>query len=281
MEKASWILGGKLGEGVSSHVYKVMNVKDGKWYAVKLSKGQKLIKTLKREAEILSSINNPNVITYIDSFYCKVNGKSLFEEDENEGDSDQSFALVLEACGKDFEKIFITGLVSRELALKIFKGVGLGCSYLNDNGIIHGDIKLANMIVCNEGAKITDLGLYRRIGQTYKSFSGTPFYMAPEIWTGKNYTVLTDAWAFGVAMYKALFGKFPFNAMKKTDPRYPTLTPEELKFGGISRCIVSDPVVFPFNPFSESLKTLLELLLQKDPAKRITIGEALKNPFFA
>lgn len=279
-----WILGSKLGEGVSSNVYKTLNVKDGKKYAVKISKEEKFIKNLKREADLLKTIKNPYVITYVDSFYCDVKDIEIDGEMKKTfvpvEEISKTFALILELCTDSVGEYFAPkNIVSLADIRKTFKKIGLGCAYLNDNGIIHGDIKLENMIFCNGDSKITDLGLFKHVDREYTTYSGTPYYTAPEIWTDKHYSILTDSWAFGVAIYRVYFSKFPFNAVRKNDPRYASLTPEELKFAGVPRSVISDSLTFPFTPPTE-LKNLLESLMTKDPAERITIKDALNTPFF-
>uniref|UniRef100_A0A1B8Y544 Protein kinase domain-containing protein n=1 Tax=Xenopus tropicalis TaxID=8364 RepID=A0A1B8Y544_XENTR len=116
----------------------------------------------------------------------------------------------------------------------------LGLKFLHDRNIAHRDIKLENVLLDRDGyAKLTDFGISKEgigFSDITKTQCGTAFYMAPEIFTFPQYTRSVDWWALGVAIYRMLVGKFPFEGEKKDriiinitcrQPTYPPDLPVE------------------------------------------------------
>lgn len=61
--------------------------------------------------------------------------------------------------------------------------------------------------------KICDLGFSREARDDVKTFCGTTYFMAPEIFGKKNYDHNVDTWALGVLFYSMLFGTVPFKSI--------------------------------------------------------------------
>ena len=91
-----------------------------------------------------------------------------------------------------------------------------GLEYLHTNKIIHRDIKAANILV-NKGVwKLTDFGASKKIledikQEKYKSFIGTPYWMAPEVITQQGHGRFADIWSLGCTVYEMLTSKPPFS----------------------------------------------------------------------
>ena len=93
-------------------------------------------------------------------------------------------------------------------------------SYAHDQGITHGDVKSANVLVAGDGdaAAITliDWGLARFLAEpaarATEFVAGTPGYMAPELLRGEPTEVSSDVYAAGVILYELLTGSAPFGA---------------------------------------------------------------------
>ena len=94
----------------------------------------------------------------------------------------------------------------------------IGIGKLHENGVIHRDLKLENIMVSANGyLKIVDFGLAKMLGpeEVANSFCGTAEYFAPEMInkTGHDFTV--DWWAVGILIFEMLFGTTPFFSRNK------------------------------------------------------------------
>lgn len=82
---------------------------------------------------------------------------------------------------------------------------------MHERDIIYRDLKPENVMLDEEGyIRLIDFGTAKVVsGRTY-TMVGTPHYMAPEVITGKGYTMAADFWSLGVMIYEFLCGVVPF-----------------------------------------------------------------------
>ena len=87
--------------------------------------------------------------------------------------------------------------------------------YIHAEGYAHRDIKLANVLVDRElKVKIIDFGFASNKETRHSMYCGTPSYMAPEIVSRMSYFGQpVDVWAFGVLIFRALTGDYPFGCI--------------------------------------------------------------------
>jgi phosphatidylglycerophosphate synthase len=146
-----------------------------------------------------------------------------------------------------------TGLPA-DLAKEWFGAMARAVGYLHDHGVVHRDMKPANIFIEHGHLKVGDYGLSRRIsasqGGEMTRKVGTPYYMAPEIKNG-NYSTSIDVYACGVILYEMLTGRPPFEGE----------TTEEVLIKHLTETPDFKRVPAAFIPV---LKTALE----KDPFKR-------------
>ena len=120
------------------------------------------------------------------------------------------------ANGKRFSERDVAGL-SQQILYAI--------SYIHENGLVHRDLKLENIMVevtrnadrtTDLVCKLTDFGFACVIqpGTNLQLKCGSPLYMSPEIVMNESYGQGVDIWSFGVAIYALLCGKFPFDGRK-------------------------------------------------------------------
>jgi RAC serine/threonine-protein kinase len=146
----------------------------------------------------------------------------------------------------------------------------LGLEHLHNNSVLYRDLKLENLLLTSQGHVVmTDFGLSKDglVGSEARTgtFCGTPEYMAPEMLSAKGYGKQVDWWSFGSLIYEMLTGLPPFYSQDIQE---------------MYRRIVSDRLTFPPH-VSENTRSLLSLLLEKDPSKRLTDPELIKrHPFF-
>lgn len=152
-----------------------------------------------REAQAAGSLNHPNI--------CSVYG---IEE------LDQSVFIVMAFLdGEPLNRLVPRGLpLARALSYAL--DIGDGLHEAHAHGIVHRDIKSANIIITSKGrAVITDFGLAMlsdrsRITRTGTTL-GTINYMSPEQALGKRVDLRTDIWSLGVVLHEMVAGEYPFS----------------------------------------------------------------------
>ena len=149
----------------------------------------------------------------------------------------------------------------------------MALKYIHDRNIIHGDIKLSNILVDDQGhIKLADFGLSAIMedNRVKKVYHCTYCYMAPERINGRNYPLEGEYWSFGVSMYQMLLGRMPFSGLK----------PDEL-----FKSIKESPLSIPEDVLTPWAMDILTKLLIKDPNYRLGhkggIREIQGHPFFA
>ena len=164
---------------------------------------------LKREVEIMKAVRHPNIIEVVEVF-----------------DEPDFLHIVTELCrgGELFDRI-IAKTSSREKHFSEADAVGILAQILEAVGYCHGleppvvhrDLKPENFLFVTEAddaaVKIIDFGLskYGPAGEDHMHTRvGTPYYIAPEVLKGKQYSNKVDIWSIGVISYMLLSGKPPF-----------------------------------------------------------------------
>lgn len=153
-------------------------------------------------------------------------------------------------------------------ALKISRQIAQGLGQAHSRGIIHRDLKAENIMVTNENVvKIMDFGLAHRAGtrdEMAQYVVGTPHYIAPEQWLGKDVDGRSDIYSLGCLMYFVVTGHLPFeNVHGVTD-----LMKAHIKH------IPTNPKIYKPG-LSEKLNAIIRKCLAKDPKKRYQKAEAL------
>ncbi|XP_063307519.1 dual serine/threonine and tyrosine protein kinase [Pelobates fuscus] len=116
------------------------------------------------------------------------------------GGSSIAVLLITERLHRDLYAGLKTGL-DLETRLQIALDVVEGIRFLHNQGLVHRDIKLKNVLLDKKNrAKITDLGFCKPEAMMSGSIVGTPIHMAPELFSGK-YDNSVDVYAFGILFW--------------------------------------------------------------------------------
>lgn len=147
----------------------------------------------------------------------------------------------------------------------------LGLEYLHNSGVLYRDLKPENLLLTSDGhICMTDFGISKEgllsDNDRTATFCGTPEYLAPEVLEGSGYGKAVDWWSFGTLMCEMLTGLPPFYA-EDVHQMYQQIMTAKLK---IPSSVSSDAA------------DLLEKLLVRDPAARLTDPEKIKkHPWFS
>jgi len=202
--------------------------------------------------------------------------------------------LVLEfAAGGDLSGVMASrphGRLPEHEVRIIFAQLAAGLQALWSRRLIHRDIKPQNVLLGTpwpaEGAvtaggggaavpadtvKLGDFGFARHLAVTdmAETLCGSPLYMAPELLRFQRYDAKCDLWSVGAVLYQLIGGRAPFSGSNPMD---------------LLRAIEAAPApgappmpdgIVP----SHAARSLLDGLLQRDPARRITVPELMASPF--
>jgi serine/threonine-protein kinase len=197
---------GCLGSGGTGTVYRAFDETLEREVAIKvLNQGQtdpKILKRFRAEATTLAKLNHPAIATIYELLQC-----------------DDELLIVMEFVrGETLERLALRmGLLTPEQAVFVVDGVLSALAHTHRAGIVHCDIKPANIIVtAHGGVKIMDFGTARATGAEHGTvhgyMMGTPAYMAPEQLLARELDGRTDLYAVGVLFYRLVTGTFPFTA---------------------------------------------------------------------
>ena len=203
----------RLGSGGMSTVFRATDRVLERTVAVKmlaehLSDDDKFVARFRREALAVAKLTHPNIVQVYDTGIDS--GRHYIVMEFVSG---RSGAQILQAQGK---------LESR-LAVEIAVQACSGLDYAHRHGIVHRDVKPANLMVIGgpgtEGGddvtvKLADFGIARAAEQTRLtqagSVVGTAAYLSPEQARGEEATPASDVYALGVVCYQLLTGRLPF-----------------------------------------------------------------------
>jgi serine/threonine protein kinase len=204
----------KIGEGGMGVVYRAHDDALHRDVAIKVVKkdaglGPSASQNLLQEARASSSLSHPNICTIHDV-----------------GETDGEVYIVMELVeGKSLRDLSSDAGLPPESVMRYGAQIASALARAHDRGIVHRDLKTANIVVTSEGlVKVLDFGLAKQVGAgifegTTRSFatigdassvSGTLPYMAPEILRGDSADYRSDLWALGVVLYEAASGRLPF-----------------------------------------------------------------------
>ncbi|CAL3971303.1 hypothetical protein PZA11_007826 [Diplocarpon coronariae] len=248
-------LGECLGKGAFGSVYKAFNWGTGEAVAVKQIKLGDLPKSelrmIEAEIDLLKNLHHDNIVKYLGFVKSSDCLNIILEYCEN-----GSLHSICKSYGK-----FPENLVG------VYMGqILLGLQYLHDQGVIHRDIKGANILTTKDGkVKLADFGVSTSTltgADKEAQVVGTPYWMAPEIIQLSGATPASDIWSLGCTVIELLEGK----------PPYHKLAPMPALFA-----IVNDDHPPLPEGVSPAARDFLIQCFQKDPNLRVSARKLLKH----
>lgn len=239
--KQDYVLQEKIGQGGYGSCYRVYSPVYNQSFVCKVVTQQQ---SFKHELDALVQIDHPNVI-HVYKFF-------------NDGDR---FFMILEDCVHGNIKEYLqnnkTTLAERLVfCYDLIKAL----DYMHSIGISHHDIKPENILVDKYGRiKLSDFGMAQCLDEACERYSGTKYYMAPEILKKIPYNSFkADVWSLGITLYYIVYKELPYtdDILWKNMTQY-----------GLARV-----------PYfvSDEFHNILKMTFQTCPEKRADVSDLLK-----
>ena len=197
---------------------------------------------LEREADVVRKLDHPNIVPLLAAF-----------------DGNLVYAYV---AGSDLGAVLAGGPLPRGRTLRIVSDVLQALSHAHLQGVVHCDVKPANVLLKGERALLTDFGFAKDLALTAitgdQELLGTPHYMAPEQFHGVRTDQRSDLYGVGALLYHALTGEPPYGSQ-------------------VLRWLVGDDRVprAPLPPAATGLAEVVDRALARDPEERFPHAEAM------
>ncbi|MGE0452314.1 MAG: protein kinase [Vicinamibacteria bacterium] len=250
----------KLGEGAMGVVYRARDAALGRVVALKMlstevGADREQRQRFLREAEAVGRLNHPNIV-------------QVFDLGEREGHLYMAMELLE---GED-----LRALIDRQAELPLLERVSIlesicqGLGYAHSKGVVHRDVKPANILVTREGrVKILDFGLARvaeRQTITRRGvILGTPDYMSPEQAMGKSVDPRSDMFSAGGVFFEFLTGQKPFKGKTLHSVLYQIISEEP------------EPLLTLNPDVPARLAAVVHRMLRKPPEKRYSCMEDVER----
>ncbi len=200
-----------LGKGGMGQVYRARDPRLGRDVAIKvlsatLSEAPGYLERFRREARAIAQLNHPNIV----SIY-----------DYGEQGSTTYLVMPLIQGGTLRDVLAQRGMLPLNEAVALLEQIGGALHYAHERGLIHRDVKPANILVGPDGrALLSDFGIVRVVqgedtGSTLThtgAFVGSPEYAAPEMVLGQAIDRRVDVYALGMMLFQMLTGRTAFSA---------------------------------------------------------------------
>lgn len=253
-----------LGHGTSANVYLAKDTRMGRQVALKVVDPETTdLEPFFKEARLLARLQHPNIVT--------IHGSDLID-DKVVVDMEYIPGKTLRQLLKDEKQL------SLDRALKISAQILNALAYAHGMGVIHRDMKPANILIGPEDAvKVVDFGIADVLAsQGYLAGAGTFSHMAPECFEDKS-DRRSDLYSVGVILYEMLVGELPVQAERNTLTAWKEALDSQKKLKPLTAFLPSVP---------NRLQGIVSLTLTHDKQKRFQTAEAFldalkRNGFYA
>ncbi len=194
-----------IGQGAMGLVYRAYHTQLERIGAVKVMQAitpdVDTVARFRHEAQAIAKLRHPNIV-------------DVYDFGEFEG---TPYMIVEYVPGGSLASRINRGRLDQATALKYLRGIAAGLDYAHGHGIVHRDVKPANVLMtADDEPVLADFGLAKLLqGSSLRSMTGvttgTPAYMAPEQVTGSRVGPAADRYSLATIAYEMLTGVIPFD----------------------------------------------------------------------
>jgi serine/threonine protein kinase len=257
----------RLGRGGTANVYKAYQPSLDRYVAVKalhphLAEDEDFIRRFEREASAVARLRHPNIVQVHDFDHTGDLYYMVMEFIEGPSFREELHARSLSG------KLFTLPEIAR-----VFSALGSAIDYAHKQGMVHHDLKPANILLTAQGQVVlTDFGIAKIVGGSTQTLTGavfgTPKYMSPEQGQGQRGDERSDIYSLGIILFEMVTGQVPFD--------------DDTPYTIISRHI-SDPLPPPSSLKSDLPPGVEQVILKaaaKSPDDRYETGRELARALY-
>ncbi|RWA13968.1 hypothetical protein EKO27_g1113 [Xylaria grammica] len=246
----------KIGQGASGGVYTGHERGSNRLVAIKQMNLEQQPKKdlIINEILVMKESIHPNIVNFIDSYLC---GGELW--------------VIMEYMeGGSLTDVVTFNIMTEGQIASVCRETLKGLQHLHSKGVIHRDIKSDNILLSLEGSiKLTDFGFCAQINEAHNkrtTMVGTPYWMAPEVVTRKEYGRKVDIWSLGIMAIEMIEGEPPY------------LTESPLRALWLI-ATNGTPQIKEEHTLSAVFRDFLYFALKVDPEKRASAHDLLRHEF--